>query len=71
MNLITSVQSVARVLGRVEEDSRLTPILLNIEKQYTGNNYGAERKGSSDDVFADDVEMVMKIEWTGLLIHST
>jgi hypothetical protein len=55
----------------VEEDSRLTPILLNIEKQYTGNNYGAERKGSSDDVFADDVEMVMKIEWTGLLIHST
>ncbi|ORX53214.1 DNA primase large subunit Spp2 [Hesseltinella vesiculosa] len=40
--------ATAKALPRLEEDDRLKPILLNVEKQYVGKVYGAEQVVDGD-----------------------
>ena len=42
----------------MEEDERLKPILLNVEKQYIGKDYGVST-ASGSSVRASDVDQVM------------
>jgi DNA primase large subunit len=37
--LIRALEATSKLLPRMEEDDRLKPILLNVEKQYIGRNY--------------------------------
>ncbi|CAO3660118.1 unnamed protein product [Umbelopsis vinacea] len=38
--LSKALEATAKALPRMDEDERLKPVLLNVEKQYTGKDYG-------------------------------
>lgn len=50
-------QATAKALPRMDEDERLKPVLLNVEKQYTGKDYG-DTASVAGRVKASDVDAV-------------
>ncbi|KAL0091882.1 eukaryotic and archaeal DNA primase, large subunit-domain-containing protein [Phycomyces blakesleeanus] len=55
LRLSKALEVTSKILPRMEEDDRLRPILLNVEKQYTGKSYGASNN-SDGTVQASDVD---------------
>ncbi|KAI8986942.1 DNA primase large subunit Spp2 [Pilobolus umbonatus] len=53
------LEMAAKMLPRMEEDDRLKPILLNIEKQYIGKNY-TEDMNVTGDIKADAVDTIIQ-----------
>jgi DNA primase large subunit len=53
--LETSLENISKLLPRLEEDERIKPILLNVEKQYLGRTYN-ETSHTSGTIEAQDVD---------------
>ncbi|KAI7868588.1 eukaryotic and archaeal DNA primase, large subunit-domain-containing protein [Spinellus fusiger] len=53
--LLKAMEATAKLLPRMEEDNRLRPILLNVEKQYIGKEYGESDPASGEAIKAADV----------------
>ncbi|KAG1052061.1 hypothetical protein G6F43_005781 [Rhizopus delemar] len=58
--LYKSLESTAKLLPRIEEDDRLKPILLNVEKQYVGKSYNSADVDYSGSVTANEVDTLVK-----------
>ncbi|KAG0949161.1 hypothetical protein G6F30_002403 [Rhizopus arrhizus] len=58
--LYKSLESTAKLLPRIEEDDRLKPILLNVEKQYVGKSYNNADVDYSGSVTANEVDTLVK-----------
>lgn len=59
-HLSKALEATAKALPRMEEDERLKPILLNVEKQYVGRVYG-DNASANGSVKAGDVDAVSLI----------
>lgn len=59
--LLKALDATRKLLPRLEEDDRLKPILLNVEKQYIGRNYN-EVGSATGSVTARDVDVVL-LNW--------
>ncbi|KAI8092754.1 eukaryotic and archaeal DNA primase, large subunit-domain-containing protein [Halteromyces radiatus] len=57
--LAKMLQATAKALPRLEEDDRLKPILLNVEKQYIGKIYTGSAD-SNGDLKAADVDVMVE-----------
>ncbi|KAI8369573.1 DNA primase large subunit Spp2 [Radiomyces spectabilis] len=57
--LSQALEATAKALPRMEEDDRLKPILLNVEKQYMGKTYG-DTDESTGTVKAADVNTLVE-----------
>lgn len=55
--LMKALEATSKLLPRMEEDDRLRPILLNVEKQYIGRNYN-EIGDATGSITAKDVDSV-------------
>jgi len=53
--LSKALEATAKALPRMDEDERLKPVLLNVEKQYTGKDYG-DTASVAGRVKASDVD---------------
>ncbi|KAI8370234.1 eukaryotic and archaeal DNA primase, large subunit-domain-containing protein [Blakeslea trispora] len=51
-----ALDATAKLLPRLEEDDRLKPILLNVEKQYVGKSYGSADQANSESISASQVD---------------
>lgn len=58
--LMKALEATSKLLPRLEEDDRLKPILLNVEKQYIGRNYNEVGSGTGS-ITAKDVDSVSYI----------
>lgn len=56
-HLIKALEATNKLLPRMEEDDRLKPILLNVEKQYIGRNYDDIGDGTGS-ITAQEVDSV-------------
>lgn len=61
-HLSKALEATAKALPRMEEDERLKPILLNVEKQYVGRVYG-DSTSVNGTVKAGDVDGVCFISF--------
>ncbi|KAI7849928.1 DNA primase large subunit Spp2 [Circinella umbellata] len=57
--LSAALEATSKALPRMEEDERLKPILLNVEKQYIGKDYGAST-ASGASIRASDVDQLVR-----------
>ncbi|KAI9030926.1 eukaryotic and archaeal DNA primase, large subunit-domain-containing protein [Phycomyces nitens] len=55
LRLSKALEVTSKILPRMEEDDRLRPILLNVEKQYTGKAYGTS-DNADGTVKASDID---------------
>ncbi|RCH94711.1 hypothetical protein CU097_012351 [Rhizopus azygosporus] len=58
--LYKSLEATASLLPRMEEDGRLKPFLLNMEKQYIGKSYNNYDPNHSGTVTANEVDSVVR-----------
>jgi len=56
-HLMKALDATSKLLPRMEEDDRLKPILLNVEKQYIGRNYN-EIGEATGSITAKEVDSV-------------
>lgn len=54
-----ALESISKLLPRLEEDDRLRPILQNVEKQYVGLNYN-DLSASSGTITASQVDSLVQ-----------
>ncbi|CDS08326.1 hypothetical protein LRAMOSA02274 [Lichtheimia ramosa] len=57
--LSAALEATAKALPRMEEDDRLRPILVNVEKQYIGKEYGVDG-AVTGTVHAGDVDKLVR-----------
>ncbi|KAI8148521.1 DNA primase large subunit Spp2 [Fennellomyces sp. T-0311] len=57
--LSAALEATYKAIPRMEEDERLKPILLNVEKQYIGKDYGSAVTGDGD-IRASDVDALVR-----------
>ncbi|KAI9493481.1 DNA primase large subunit Spp2 [Zychaea mexicana] len=58
--LLAALEATSKALPRMEEDDRLKPILLNVEKQYIGKDYGTSANVNGS-VRASDVDQLVHL----------
>ncbi|KAI7905502.1 eukaryotic and archaeal DNA primase, large subunit-domain-containing protein [Cokeromyces recurvatus] len=58
-HLSEALEAISKLLPRLEEDDRLKPILLNVEKQYTGRTYN-DYAVTNGTITAKDVEPLVQ-----------